>query len=85
MTVQRKQQFLLTRNGLDGIFSQLACNIHTHFFTIFAVWLRPNFSFYIESFRQKKGQRKESESELFTGDTFKDNHSPEPVIRGVSP
>ena len=27
----------------------------------------------------------ESESELFTGDTSKDNHSPGPVIRGVSP
>ena len=26
-----------------------------------------------------------SESELFTGDTSKDNHSPGPVIRGVSP
>ena len=28
--------------------------------------------------------RSESESELFTGDTSKDNHSPGPVIRGVS-
>ena len=27
----------------------------------------------------------ESESELFTGDTSKDNHSPGPVVRGVSP
>ena len=27
----------------------------------------------------------ESESELFTGDTSKDNHSPGPVIRGVRP
>ena len=27
----------------------------------------------------------ESESELFTGDTSVDNHSPGPVIRGVSP
>ena len=26
-----------------------------------------------------------SESELFTGDTSKDNHSPGPVIRGASP
>ena len=26
-----------------------------------------------------------TESELFTGDTSKDNHSPGPVIRGVSP
>ena len=26
-----------------------------------------------------------TESELFTGDTFKDNHSPGPVNRGVSP
>ena len=28
--------------------------------------------------------RKISESELFTGDTSKDNHSPGPVIRGAS-
>ena len=27
----------------------------------------------------------ESESELFTGDTSKDNHSPGPVFREVSP
>ena len=27
----------------------------------------------------------ESESELFTGDTSKDNHSPGPVIRVASP
>ena len=27
----------------------------------------------------------ESESELFTGDTSKDNHSPGPVVREVSP
>ena len=27
----------------------------------------------------------ESESELITGDTSKDNHSPAPVVRGVSP
>ena len=27
----------------------------------------------------------ESESELFTGETSKDNHSPGPVIKGVSP
>ena len=27
----------------------------------------------------------ESESELFTGDTSKDNHSPGPVLRVVSP
>ena len=27
----------------------------------------------------------ESESEIFTGDTSKDNHSPGPVSRGVSP
>ena len=27
----------------------------------------------------------ESESELFTGDTSKDNHSPGPVFRKVSP
>ena len=27
----------------------------------------------------------ESESELFTGDTTKDNHSPGPAIRGASP
>ena len=29
--------------------------------------------------------RSESESELFTGDTSKDNHSPGPVFREVSP
>ena len=29
--------------------------------------------------------RKLSESELFTGDTPKDNHAPGPVNRGVSP
>ena len=29
--------------------------------------------------------RAESESELFTGDTSKDNHSPGPVFREVSP
>ena len=27
----------------------------------------------------------ESESELFTGDMYKDNHSPGTVIKGVSP
>ena len=27
----------------------------------------------------------ESESELFNGDTSKDNHSPGPVVRGISP
>ena len=27
----------------------------------------------------------ESESEVFTGDTSKDNHSPGPVVREVSP
>ena len=27
----------------------------------------------------------ESESKLFTDDTSKDNHSPGPVVRGVSP
>ena len=27
----------------------------------------------------------ESESELFTGDTSKDNHSPGPVFREISP
>ena len=27
----------------------------------------------------------ESESELFTGDTFKDNHSPGPVVRELVP
>ena len=30
-------------------------------------------------------KRSESESELFTGDTSKDNHSPGPVDREVSP
>ena len=30
-------------------------------------------------------KRSESESELFTGDTSKDNHSPGPVFREVSP
>ena len=30
-------------------------------------------------------QHSESESELFTGDTSKDNHSPGPVFREVSP
>ena len=32
-----------------------------------------------------KGSESESESELFTGDTSKDNHSPGPVFREVSP
>ena len=31
------------------------------------------------------GGNRESESELFTGDTSKDNHSPGPVFREVSP
>ena len=31
------------------------------------------------------GNFRESESELFTGDTSKDNHSLGPVNRGVSP
>ena len=31
------------------------------------------------------GKLPESESELFTGDTSKDNHSPGPVFRVVSP
>ena len=30
-------------------------------------------------------EKTESESELFTGDTSKDNHSPGPVFREVSP
>ena len=32
-----------------------------------------------------KPPESESESELFTGDTSKDNHSPGPVFREVSP
>ena len=34
---------------------------------------------------QRHTTRSESESELFTGDTSKDNHSPGPVFREVSP
>ena len=33
----------------------------------------------------RSGLRMRSESELFTGDTSKDNHSSEPVIRGLVP
>ena len=33
----------------------------------------------------KVRKESESESELFTGDTSKDNHSPGPVFREVSP
>ena len=33
----------------------------------------------------QRGIQKRSESELFTGDTSKDNHSPGPVFREVSP
>ena len=36
--------------------------------------------------REREREREsESESELFTGDTSKDNHSPGPVFREVSP
>ena len=35
--------------------------------------------------RSHMSKRSESESELFTGDTSKDNHSPGPVFREVSP
>ena len=34
---------------------------------------------------KEEGRGSESESELFTGDTSKDNHSPRPVFREVSP
>ena len=34
---------------------------------------------------QNHAQKWKSESELFNGDTSKDNHSPGSVIRGASP
>ena len=34
---------------------------------------------------ERMGSESESELELFTGDTSKDNHSPGPVFREVSP
>ena len=38
-----------------------------------------------EGKRTKPGTRSEPESELFIDDTSNDNHSPGPVIRGISP
>ena len=42
-------------------------------------YLLPQYEIYVSHIRS------ESESELFTGDTSKDNHSPGPVFREVSP
>ena len=41
--------------------------------------------YYKFEMRPKDILTSESESELFTGDTSKDNHSPGPVFREVSP
>ena len=39
----------------------------------------------MQRYRTAESESAESESELFTGDTSKDNHSPGPVFREVSP
>ena len=44
-----------------------------------------NFSKLIKITKKKKKKKKKKESELFTGDTSKDNHSPRPVIGGANP
>ena len=43
------------------------------------------YSRLIKYTKYREDLQPESESELFTGDTSKDNHSPGPVVRGFSP
>ena len=46
---------------------------------------RSCLSIAMQDFKACFTSESESESELFTGDTSKDNHSPGPVFREVSP
>ena len=68
--LDKVQKSLCTTPGVD-----LSVHIYANFFQ----WLI--FSNLFDGF----GSYLVSESELFTGDTSKDNHSPGPVFREVSP